>query len=221
VREQLATVNAQRWGDSGWFCTPTGEPGLYGGQYVYASDAEGPWMTQEQATEQIELLAAAEVSAVRRFSPVEAVPGHEGWMQGYDNKEGEGDWKYVRVTGSEIPDDEAPWTAINAFSADSTEYFAGPGYSETGWVPYGEEPAEPPARAQAEVSAEQREAAAEAVRAEIVDPAVPEVVSRLEQRLPPDLVARLGSDIGRLAESRVVTRTASQMAAAQPIGTEQ
>jgi hypothetical protein len=49
VREQLATDKAEPWGGSGWFVTPAGEPGLYGGSFVYAPDLHGPWMTHEQA----------------------------------------------------------------------------------------------------------------------------------------------------------------------------
>jgi hypothetical protein len=49
VREQMAADNAQPWGDTGWFWTPTGEPDLYGGAFVYAAGKDGPWVTEEQA----------------------------------------------------------------------------------------------------------------------------------------------------------------------------
>ncbi|HEY2578561.1 MAG TPA: hypothetical protein VGI74_19845 [Streptosporangiaceae bacterium] len=130
VREQLATGNAQPWGNSGWFYTPTGEPQLYGGAFVYAVDREGPWMTEDQASAKLALSRTVS----RRYNPVQPVSGQAGWVQGYDTKEGV--WKFTRVSGEGAPGDEAPWTAVNAFRAGDTEYFAGPGYSETGWMPY-------------------------------------------------------------------------------------
>jgi len=43
-------------------------------------------------------------------------------------------WQYARADGTQTPGDDASWTALDTFRADNTEYFAGPGHSETGWV---------------------------------------------------------------------------------------
>lgn len=68
VREQLATENAMPWGNDGWYYTPTGEPELYGGSFVYAEGSEGPWMTEAQA------LARAEQSSRQGATPESAQP---------------------------------------------------------------------------------------------------------------------------------------------------
>lgn len=47
VREQLAADGAKKWGDG--FCTPTGGNPDYGGDYVFALDRYGPWLTQSAA----------------------------------------------------------------------------------------------------------------------------------------------------------------------------
>jgi hypothetical protein len=129
VREQLATENARAWGDSGWYCTPTGEPDLYGGAFVFAPDPDGSWMTQEDAEAQLQ-----EPPVEHRFDPVESVRGYQGWFQGYDTHEEV--WKYAQANGSQVPSDDAVWIAVDTPSTDGTEYFAGPGYSDDGWVSY-------------------------------------------------------------------------------------
>ncbi|HET9893418.1 MAG TPA: hypothetical protein VFQ44_00540 [Streptosporangiaceae bacterium] len=159
-REQLASANAEPWGDSGWYCSPTGEPELYDGAYVYAPERDGPWMTEELAL--AEIAAAAEPS---RYEPVEAVPGEQGWLRGYDTQEKV--WKFTRGSERDIPGDEA-WTAVDTVSLDGSMYFVGPGYSDSGWLPY-EAFDEEPARAAAE---EAKAADAAIVRQEIVRPGI-------------------------------------------------
>lgn len=60
VRQQLAADLAVEWGTA--FCTPTGGNPVYGGDYVFAIDRLGPWMTQS-AIEAVmaESAASAEV----------------------------------------------------------------------------------------------------------------------------------------------------------------
>ena len=87
VRERLATGNAQPWGASGWYCTPTGEPELYGGAFVFASDREGPWVTEDQARAQFALSPAAEPTAPRRYDPVQpAVAKEPGGDEDYQDE---------------------------------------------------------------------------------------------------------------------------------------
>jgi hypothetical protein len=81
AREQLASDNAQPWGDSGWFCTPTGEPGLYDGAFVFAPSPDGPWMTVEQATAQLQAEPAARPAMPQDYDPAQAAaeePGDDG-----------------------------------------------------------------------------------------------------------------------------------------------
>lgn len=224
VREQLATENAMPWGSEGWFYTPTGEPGLYGGDFVYAPDRDGPWLTKDQAQSQIDASALAEPAAARRYNPVEPVAGHDGWACGYDTQD-EG-WKFAQMNGSEAPGDDATWTAINTFRANDTEYFAGPGHSDSGWVPYTETVTDPTQAepdtavgAQAEqVSAQQRQVAVQTVRESVVGPALSQVVSQLREKLPPDLVAQLGPKLENLAERLVVAQTAELLVTREPAG---
>jgi hypothetical protein len=227
IREQLATDNAQPWGNEGWFYTPTGTPDLYGGAYVYAADRDGPWVTEDQARSRIDALTVVELAAQQRYHPVEPVSGHAGWYSGYDTEARA--WKFAPASGSEVPGDEAAWAEINTFRADDTEYFAGPGYSESGWVPYEALPqAElessidtPTEQLPAEqVSVEQRQLAAQTVRAEVVGPALSQVVSQFREKLPADLVARIGPELESLAERLVVAQTAKLLAGAQPTGIE-
>jgi len=145
VRERLAAEAAQPWGESGWFYTPTGTPGVYGGDHVYAASQSGPWMTMEQATDQLHHLAQQPsteqgqgTAAPGRYTAVEAVSEHPGWAVGYDSDENV--WKYARADGGGLPGDEAAWAAVNTFRANNTEYFAGPGHADTGWLPYKAEP---------------------------------------------------------------------------------
>ncbi len=63
--------------------------------------------------------------------------------------------------------------------------------------------------------AQARVQAAETVRAQVVTPSVSEVVAKMRQELPPDLVARIGSGMDRLAESLVVTEISRALATAQ------
>ena len=171
-REELATANAQAWGDTGWFCTPTGEPSLYGGSYVFAPDSDGPWMTEDQATAQLAAQRPPEPELHSRYDQVEPVPGYEGWLRGYDP--GERAWKYARVDGGVVPDDEE-WAAVNDFRANDTEYFAGPGYSATGWLPY-----VAPAEEQELAADPAKDAAAATVRQEVVAPGI----EQLKQAYP-------------------------------------
>ena len=208
VREQLASENASLWGNDGWYYTPTGEPELYGGAYVYAADREGPWMTEEQARVLIEEQAAA----ARRYHPVALVSGYHDWAHGFDKDEQT--WKYALVTGDELPGDDADWIAVDTFSEDGTEYFAGPGYGEGGWVPYTDPQQADPA------AAEQREEALQTVRASVVAPAAKLVESRLRGKLPPELVERFGSRLEEMAEQLVAARAARYLAEIRPVGTE-
>lgn len=218
VRERLAAENAQPWGDDGWYYTPTGEPGLYGGGYVYAADREGPWLTEETALAEAEALARERRLAQLRYHPVDLVTGYPGWALGYDTEAAE--WKYARVTTAGVmPDDDAEWFAVNESNADGTEYFAGPGYSETGWLPYRQAQSEEATAPDPEQTpAETLEPAIQAVREGVVDPAVSRMTSELREKLPAEMVSRLGPGLERLAEHLVVEQAAKLLAAAgQPV----
>ena len=214
-REQLATENARPWGDYGWYYSPTAEPGLYGGAYVYAADRTGPWLTEEAALAQSRAPAFQQRPHPRRYDPIELVGGHPGWALGYDTEEAA--WKYARVASNGLPDDNAAWFAVNDVSADGAEYFVGPGYCATGWLRYRESQSDKAAAAE-QSTAQALHTATHSVREGIIDPAVPRVVSRLREKLPGDAVARLGPDLERLAQQLVVEQTARLLAAApQPV----
>lgn len=134
VRERLATENAGLWGDDGWYYTPTGDPGLYSGAFVYAADREGPWLTEEAALAQRQATALRPVPDPARYDLIKRVDGYPDWAFGLDTEESV--WKYARVTASGLPDDTARWFAVDDLNEDGTEYFVGPGYSATGWLQY-------------------------------------------------------------------------------------
>lgn len=197
VRDELAAANAQPWGSGGWVYTPTGDPELYGGPFVFASDSDGPWMTEDQASEQLR-----ESESPSPFDRVEPVPGQAGWLQAYDA--GEGVWKYAQAVDGRPPIDLASWIAIDTFRSDNSEYFAGPGWSASGWVPY-EDPsqAERPGDLEEEaatdrpgdpgeeaVPEEQREAVAARIRDSVVLPAI-EQLKRAHPGLTDERARRL------------------------------
>lgn len=137
VREQQAAEKALPWHDSGWFYTLVSAPELYGGPYVYAADRGGPWMALDQATAQLGGSTVGkddQRQATVRYTDIVRVPGYPEWAQGFDNQEHV--WKYARMKGNQLPGQGAPWTAPGALRANNTERFVGPGYSDTGWVPY-------------------------------------------------------------------------------------
>ncbi len=179
VRDDLAARNAEPWGVTGWFYTPVGEPGLYGGDFVFAASPDGPWVTEEQASAQLQPPPAAEPEVPpvipRRYDPIEQVTGYAMWAQGFDTQERV--WKFTLTNGSEPPDDDAPWTAIDTYRANNTEYFAGPGYSDSGWLavptPLPSEAVETPDQdSSTEESRPEDSSTEDKVRAEIVDPAI-------------------------------------------------
>lgn len=64
-RQRAATEAARPWGES-WFSTPTGQAAgsqHYGGEYVFARSADGPWVTLAEAQ------AEAETSPDRSTAP--------------------------------------------------------------------------------------------------------------------------------------------------------